>query len=1001
MPGVRTLAGGDPRHRVMRLAGRQAELTRLASAIDAAAGSRDTLNRARVVSISGEAGIGKTRLAEETAAAAKARGFAVLSGAAYPLGTGIAYGPLLEALGHYLRALPAVERTRATGGLEELGRLFPDLVAGRPEPIGDPALEKARLFDAVDRLLARMADRQPVLLLLDDLHWADLATLELVQHLARPAPRRLLIVLVHRQDEAPPVLHKLLMGMRRRGLVEITPPALDGAGVNEMIAELLHASPPADLVHAIAARARGNPLFVQAHIAHLLETGALTQKGTQIRLDAAALSQIPPVIRDLVLDRLERLAAEDRHIVDVLAVGADPVPHRLLTSLAAVPDAVLARLQSMRLVQEVVLEEAGGRGVAYLLAHPLIQEVAYRELSELERRRLHGAYARALEDDDKAVRGPDLDRLARHLRLAYDRADSSRLVDVLRAAGERALALHAPREAAEHLEAAVEAIRAAGRTELLAPTLELLGDAWGRVGDAGAAVRIWGGALGLRLAAGDRTAAARLHSKLSEAEWNRGRTDAARDHVQKGLAVLERLPASPEHAEMHYARVQLAARTGDAAGAAAAAADLAAVAGAVGSPTLLAWAAIAQALAEATSDRPAAALAAAESGIEPATAAGDPLLRYRAHDLALLGALALGERRRAHRHAAECLRIAHHLQSPPLEERTRASMLVAAVHAGEWAQARRAAESELEARPRLEPERSEAIRCLSLALLAALTGEPGEARRRLAEAAASFPGLDRDVHLQHVVATVQVHACLAEGSAARALAIVRPPAFDFTCLLDVGIGEAATLAGRFDLAREAAGILHRRAGGTRVLPESWARWLEGQVAAAGGEKERALARFTSAAEIAEEADNPYALARARAAWGELHGGEPGAAALRGALEAFERLGARRPADQTRSALRALGVAAPRRHSRRGSGPLTAREREIAVLAAQGLTSAELAARLYISPQTAATHLKRIYARLGIGSRAALVRYALEAGWLEKYPGSGTDAPAPGSHRAGP
>jgi DNA-binding CsgD family transcriptional regulator len=327
-------------------------------------------------------------------------------------------------------------------------------------------------------------------------------------------------------------------------------------------------------------------------------------------------------------------------------------------------------------------------------------------------------------------------------------------------------------------------------------------------------------------------------------------------------------------------------------------------------------------------------------------------------------------------------------------------MLVAAVHAGEWAQARRAAESELEARPRLEPERSEAIRCLSLALLAALTGEPGEARRRLAEAAASFPGLDRDVHLQHVVATVQVHACLAEGSAARALAIVRPPAFDFTCLLDVGIGEAATLAGRFDLAREAAGILHRRAGGTRVLPESWARWLEGQVAAAGGEKERALARFTSAAEIAEEADNPYALARARAAWGELHGGEPGAAALRGALEAFERLGARRPADQTRSALRALGVAAPRRHSRRGSGPLTAREREIAVLAAQGLTSAELAARLYISPQTAATHLKRIYARLGIGSRAALVRYALEAGWLEKYPESGTDAPAQGPHRAG-
>ncbi len=157
----------------MRLVGRQAELTRIESALAAAATSRDTPNRLEVVSISGDAGIGKTRLAEEAAAAARKRGFVVLAGTAYPLGTAIAYGPMLEAFGNYLRGLPAVERTRSTSGLDELGRLFPDLVGARPEPIGDPALQKARLFDAVDRLLDRMADRRPVLLLLDDLHWAD------------------------------------------------------------------------------------------------------------------------------------------------------------------------------------------------------------------------------------------------------------------------------------------------------------------------------------------------------------------------------------------------------------------------------------------------------------------------------------------------------------------------------------------------------------------------------------------------------------------------------------------------------------------------------------------------------------------------------------------------------------------------------------------------------------------------------------------------------------
>jgi hypothetical protein len=932
-----------------RLAGRQAELARLTAAITAAATSRSTSDRPGLVSISGEAGIGKTRLAEEAAAAARARGFAVLAGAAYPLGTAVAYGPLLEALGSHLRALPAVGRMRSTSGLEDLGRLFPDLVGGRPEPIGDPALEKARLFDAVDRLLARTAERQPVLLLLDDVQWADVATLELVQHLARPAARRLLILLVHRHGDVPPALHTLLVSLRRQGLVEIEPAGLGDAEVTEMLADLLQAAPPADLVLAVAARARGNPLFVQAQANLLLETGALTRTGTHVSIDRAALTHVPAVVRDLVLDRLARLSAEDRHVIDLLAVGADPVPHRLLTALALAPDASLARLRSMRLTQEVVLEEAGGGGVAYVLAHPLIQEVAYRELTELERRRLHAAYARALEGDAGGALGADLDRLARHLRLARDQADSRRLVDVLRAAGERALELGAHREAAEHLGAAVEVMRAHRRTEPLAPTLELLGDAWERLGEAGAAVGTWDEALASRLAAGELAAAARLRSKLFHAEWSRGRTDAARDHVREGLAVLERLPASSEHAEIHDARLQLAARTGDAAEAAAAAADLAAVARAAGSPRLLASAAMASAMAEVTSDRPAAALAAAESATEPATASGDLYLLYRVHDLAMLAAVTLGDHRRAHRHAAECLELADLLRAPPLQERTRATLSLAAIHGGDWTQARLAAESGLAARPRLGPERAAALYSLDLALLAALGDEPGHARRHLSGALATFPPLERDVHLLQAVAAIRVLASLAEGDAVRALEAGFPRLPDMTGLLHAGIGEAACIAGRLDLTLEVAGLCHRRADGARVLPEAWARWLEGLVAAARGDRESALAHLAAAARIAEEIEHPYALARTRAAWGELHGGEPGAAALREALKTFEDLGARRHADRARGALRALGMAAPAHRRRRGSGPLSAREREIAVLAAQGLTYTELAARLYISP----------------------------------------------------
>ncbi|HKF76743.1 MAG TPA: AAA family ATPase [Candidatus Dormibacteraeota bacterium] len=990
------------RDRTMRLVGRQAELTPITSAVAAVATSGDS-PRVRVVSISDEAGIGKTRLAEEAAAVARERGFVVLAGTAYPLGTSIAYGPLLEALGNHLRALSDFERARLTSGLEELGRLFPGLVGARPEPVGDPALEKARLFDAADRFLARMAERRPVLLLLDDLHWADAATLELVQHLTRPAARRLLVLLVYRRDNAPPALRTLLTSLRRQSLVEIEPAGLLDSEVTEMLADLLDAMPPPGLAHAVASRAGGNPLFVQAQATLLLETGGLTRSGTHIRLDAAALSKIPPVVRDVVLDRLGRLSAEDRHVVDLLAVGADRVPHRLLAALTAAPDAALARLQSMRLVEEILLEEVGGGGIAYLLAHPLIQEVAYWELTELERRQLHAAYARALEGADTPAVGPDLDRLARHLRLARDRADPGRLIDVLRAAGERALALHAPREAAEHLQAAIEAIRAGRRTELLPPTLELLGDAWERVGEAEAAVTNWGEALASRRTAGERTAAGRLHSKLALAEWSQGDTDAARDHVRRALAAIEGLPGSPEHVDVHSARLQLAARTGDAAEAAAAAADLVTLAEAVGSPRLLAWAAIAETMAVMESDRPVAALAAAESAIEVATAAGDPVLVYQANDMGAVCALWLGDHRRAHLLAAECLDIARRLRAPPLQGRARAEMVLAAVHAGEWRQARQAAETWLEGleqHSRFGPERTAAFQFLSLGLLAALTGEAGEAHGRLAEAARAFPGLERDLHLQQIVAATRVHACLAEGEAARGLEVPSPNTGDFTCLLDAGTGEAAAIAGRLDQALDAARILHRRADGTRTLPESWARWLEGLVALANGERETALADFAVAAEIAAEAENPFALARSRAAWGEVRAGAPGAAALLRALEAFDHLGARRHADRTRRALRVLGLAAPGRQSRRRSGPLTGREGEIAVLAAQGLTSAELAARLYISPQTVATHLKRIYARLGVGSRAALVRYALEAGWLGKYPERGTDTPVQDRHRAG-
>jgi DNA-binding CsgD family transcriptional regulator len=135
-----------------------------------------------------------------------------------------------------------------------------------------------------------------------------------------------------------------------------------------------------------------------------------------------------------------------------------------------------------------------------------------------------------------------------------------------------------------------------------------------------------------------------------------------------------------------------------------------------------------------------------------------------------------------------------------------------------------------------------------------------------------------------------------------------------------------------------------------------------------------------AVRIADEMALPFQAARCRLDWARVDGNA--AAMLHESLASFERLGARGYAARARRALRELGLAAPIRAARSRGAGLSEREREVACLVAQGFTTAEVARRLCISYHTANTHLKRIYARLGLGSRTALTRYVVHAGWLE-------------------
>src|SRR2546421_10592891 len=256
------------------LVDRSAEMDRLAAQL-----SRAARRQGCAMFLVGEAGIGKTRLAHEALVLARERGFLVLEGSAYALEDRLAYAPILAAFGPFLRRLDSPRQARLVSGLPDLGRLFTDLHLPAPLPLGDPALEKTRLFEAVVRLLERLTRESPVLLFLDDLPWADPASIELLHYLARGVADQAVLVLgTHRAEEVDTArgLHSLLTSLRRAGLAEeVRIARLGQEAVAELANGLLGSEAPGNLLTLLHTRAGGTPLFIEALVRALIEAGHL------------------------------------------------------------------------------------------------------------------------------------------------------------------------------------------------------------------------------------------------------------------------------------------------------------------------------------------------------------------------------------------------------------------------------------------------------------------------------------------------------------------------------------------------------------------------------------------------------------------------------------------------------------------------------------------------------------------------------------------------------
>ena len=419
------------------------------SALDAALDQAGRGGPAAVL-VGGEAGIGKSRLVSEFAQRARRTGAMVLTGDCLELGAdGLPFAPFTSVLRQLVRDLGAagVAELLPSGATRELARLLPEF--GEPAGSEDAGEARARLFEQILILVEQLAERGPFVLVVEDVHWADRSTRDLLAFLIRnqrtPHTRDgLLIVVTYRSDELHRThpLRPLLAELDRVGWVaRIELGRLSRRDTDDLVARITGREPRGDVLDAVYQRTEGNPLFVEA----LIGDGELD-------------SGLPDSLRDLLVASVRRLPEQTQDVVRVASAGGERVGHALLTAVTGLDEAALANALRPAVAANVLLTDTDG----FRFRHNLIREAVYDELLPGERGRLHGRFAEAIDRDPA-------------------------LVPPGRAAVERAYHWHAAHETARALvsawQAAAESGRALAHAEQLAMLSRVL-ELWDQVPDA-------------------------------------------------------------------------------------------------------------------------------------------------------------------------------------------------------------------------------------------------------------------------------------------------------------------------------------------------------------------------------------------------------------------------------------------------------------------------------------------------------------------------------------
>ena len=509
------------------LVGREAEVSTLEDALLAACRGEGS-----VVVLTGDAGMGKTRLAAEVARRARTIRATVIEGACSEAELAMPYLPFLEGIGRYL-AMADVERLgeRLGPARRELAELFPQLggVAVSQRPASDGTQAKLRFYEAIVALLELAADENGLLLVLEDLHWADASTHELLDYLARRVSANPILVLatyrrgeVHRRH----ALHPTIQGWLRSGLaamVELEP--LPPDGVARMVSAIFDEPVRDDTRDFFHSRSEGNPFVLEELLKVALDRGDVYRTEAGWARRALADIRLPKTVRESVLLRLDRMHPDQAEVLRIAAVLGRSFEDDLLRDVCGreIEDELEA------FVDQQLIDEEPGRAGRYRFRHALTQQAIYESLPRRKRERLHGQVADALQSRSN-VSAVDLVQHLLRARLADE------VRPLLLEAADDAERAHAYREAAELRQRALASTRdPLARARLVGS----IGETLERAGDANSALGLLREAIVALLGQGQVAEAEHCRVLLGRVRWQHGRHDLAREDFQRAIDGLE------------------------------------------------------------------------------------------------------------------------------------------------------------------------------------------------------------------------------------------------------------------------------------------------------------------------------------------------------------------------------------------------------------------------------------------------------------------------------